>query len=167
MVGVWHHSVRNPRDRGHSNHFGVSSGTYCYLPNRSDKGRMGFDVLEKVFTNVFGSDFLGERLRICWHAGEPTTLPVSYYREAFSIIDRLKPASLKAAHEFQTNAILLDSDWCGLLKERTDLSMGVSLDGPKHIHDRGHSRLSMPLKCNRSQEMPMLPLLSIAPQAQT
>jgi uncharacterized protein len=35
----------------------------------------------------------------------------------------------------QTNGILLDDEWCAFLKEN-DFLVGLSLDGPKDIHDR-------------------------------
>jgi len=37
-------------------------------------------------------------------------------------------------HSFQTNATLIDEEWCGLFK-RHNVSIGVSIDGPRHVHD--------------------------------
>lgn len=107
---------------------------YCYLGERTDKRWMSFETLETVFAGVFQSTYVGKTLRICWHAGEPTVLPVSYYERAFSIISRLCPDGIEVEHLFQTNATLVDEDWCRLFSAQP-VRIGVSLDGPREIHD--------------------------------
>jgi hypothetical protein len=37
-------------------------------------------------------------------------------------------------NDFQTNGLLLDESWCEFLKEH-GFYVGLSLDGPKHLHD--------------------------------
>jgi sulfatase maturation enzyme AslB (radical SAM superfamily) len=51
------------------------------------------------------------------------------------MIDRLKPADLTVAHSFQTNGTLIDEAWCAFFAEER-VNVGVSVDGPKHLHDR-------------------------------
>jgi uncharacterized protein len=51
------------------------------------------------------------------------------------MIDRLKPADLTVAHSFQTNGTLLDEAWCAFFGEER-VNVGVSVDGPQHLHDR-------------------------------
>jgi uncharacterized protein len=112
---------------------------YCYLHGRSDPARMDMDVLEQVFAKVFASPFVGDVLRVCWHAGEPTVVPVSFYRTAFARIESLRPAAVRVEHQFQTNATLINDEWCDLFREHR-AGVGVSIDGPRFIHD--HARVN-------------------------
>jgi uncharacterized protein len=38
-------------------------------------------------------------------------------------------------HSFQTNGILIDEKWCAFFAEER-VNVGVSIDGPKHLHDQ-------------------------------
>ena len=108
---------------------------YCYLPDRNSKGVVARQTLHNLFTQVFASGWVGECLSVVWHAGEPMVLPIEFYREAFRMIDRLKPAELAVAHSFQTNGTLIDAAWCAFFADER-VGVGVSIDGPKHFHDR-------------------------------
>ena len=59
---------------------------YCYLPNRDLKERLSLDLIEPIFKAIFTSPFVGEFVDICWHAGEPLAVPISYYKEVFKKI---------------------------------------------------------------------------------
>jgi uncharacterized protein len=108
---------------------------YCYLPDRNSKAVVSSETLSNLFSQVFASGWTGDRLSVVWHAGEPMVLPIEFYREAFRMIDRLKPAELKVAHSFQTNGTLIDEAWCGFFADKR-VGVGVSIDGPKRFHDR-------------------------------
>jgi uncharacterized protein len=62
-------------------------------------------------------------------------LPIGFYRDAFALIDRLKPRELAVIHSFQTNGTLIDEAWCRFFAE-FEVNLGVSIDGPQHFHDR-------------------------------
>ena len=108
---------------------------YCYLPDRNSKAVVAPQTLSNLFSQVFASGWTGDCLSIVWHAGEPMVLPIEFYREAFRMIDRLKPAGLEVAHSFQTNGTLIDEAWCAFFADE-HLGVGVSIDGPKQFHDR-------------------------------
>jgi uncharacterized protein len=108
---------------------------YCYLPDRNSKAVVSSETLSKLFSQVFASGWTGDCLSVVWHAGEPMVLPIEFYREAFCMIDRLKPAELEVAHSFQTNGTLIDKAWCAFFTDRR-VGVGVSIDGPKQFHDR-------------------------------
>lgn len=107
---------------------------YCYLPHRDSKRRFPLELLEPLFTKLSTADLLEDGLTVLWHAGEPLALPISYYEEAFERIRGIVP-DLNVNHSFQTNGILLTDDYAAFLK-RSNASVGISLDGPAHIHDR-------------------------------
>lgn len=107
---------------------------YCYLPDRSSTAKMTFETLHKVFSGLFSSGWLGDKLAVLWHAGEPMVLPTDYYAEAFRIIGSLAPGSTKVEQCFQTNGMLIDDDWCKFFKAN-DVRVGVSIDGPEEINN--------------------------------
>ncbi|HMB75648.1 MAG TPA: radical SAM protein, partial [Kiloniellaceae bacterium] len=92
--------------------------SYCYLPHRNDKRRMSMATLAAVFEDLFTSRFLGDRLTVVWHAGEPLVLPPAYYAEAFQAIERLRPPGLILDHSFQSNGTLLNDTWVDFIKTR-------------------------------------------------
>ena len=108
--------------------------TYCYLPSRSVRDTIEDATLHALFAKTFSSGWVGERLDVVWHAGEPTVLPVAFYRHAMAIMDQYRPAGLAVGHHFQTNATLLNDDWCDLLRD-PGMRMGVSIDGPQRLND--------------------------------
>jgi uncharacterized protein len=108
---------------------------YCYLPNRNSKAVVSQETLGNLFSQVFASGWVGAGLSVVWHAGEPMVLPIAFYRDALAIVERLRPAGLPVAHSFQTNGTLIDDDWCSFFLE-AGINLGVSIDGPGHIHDR-------------------------------
>jgi uncharacterized protein len=109
--------------------------SYCYLPDRSSKAVVSKQTLSNLFSEVFGSGWVRDCLSVVWHAGEPMVLPIGFYRDAFRMIDALKPAGVSVSHSFQTNGMLINDAWCDFLIE-ADIGVGVSVDGPKHLHDR-------------------------------
>jgi uncharacterized protein len=108
--------------------------SYCYLPDRRSKTVVSNETLSNLFSEVFASGWVRDCLSVVWHAGEPMVLPIGFYRDAFRTIDALKPAGVSVNHSFQTNGMLIDDAWCDFLIE-ADIGIGVSVDGPKHLHD--------------------------------
>lgn len=108
---------------------------YCYLGNRSNSRRMSLDTITAAVRLVLDGGLVNERLSVVWHAGEPMVLPVRFYEEAFSAIEKEVHGKFEISHSFQTNGTLIDDLWCEfLLKEH--VRMGLSIDGPAFIHDR-------------------------------
>jgi uncharacterized protein len=105
--------------------------TYCYLAHRSNKRRMSLDTVQAISRFLADVDFAREPLTVCWHAGEPLTVPTSFYEEAFKIF---AAGPKKVRQNIQTNGTLLNDQWCRLFKE-WDVTIGLSIDGPRQIHD--------------------------------
>jgi uncharacterized protein len=108
---------------------------YCYLPDRNKKGVLGHDKLARLLQNLRHDGVLKESLEILWHGGEPLAAGVAYYREATRIIQEVLGGHCTVSQTFQTNGVLLDRQWCALFKE-LGASIGLSVDGPREIHDR-------------------------------
>jgi uncharacterized protein len=108
--------------------------SYCYLPDRGNKKRMGSDVLLRVFERVAESGLATRPYTVVWHAGEPLVLPPAFYADAFAMAAGHTPPGITVTHSFQSNATLVDDDWCELFR-RPDVRVGVSVDGPAFLHD--------------------------------
>ena len=113
---------------------------YCYLPqlDRQAKYKLSLDLLDSIFKNLFKSKLIKNQFTVVWHAGEPLTLPIAFYESAFNQIDRLNQElnsiPYLISHSIQTNGILINQDWCDLIKTY-HVKIGISLDGPAFIHD--------------------------------
>jgi len=69
-----------------------------------------------------------------WQGGEPTLLGLDFFRR---VVELQRPyAQVKTiTNSLQTNGTLLDDAWCRFLKQH-NFMVGISLDGPRAIHDR-------------------------------
>jgi uncharacterized protein len=108
--------------------------SYCYLGSRTDHRRMSLGIVKTVFGQLFDLGVAAPKVVLAWHAGEPLTVPRSFYREAHAAIERLRPPDVEVQHNFQTNATLVDEAWCQLFIE-LGAKIGVSIDGPASLHD--------------------------------
>jgi uncharacterized protein len=109
---------------------------YCYLPDRSNvRHRMPVATVAQAARLIFESGLLKDSVDIVWHAGEPLTLPPAYYDEAIATIEAARPAGVRVHYGFQTNGTLIDDAWIDLF-ERHAINIGISLDGPRDLHDR-------------------------------
>ncbi|MEL6960639.1 MAG: radical SAM protein [Pseudomonadota bacterium] len=116
--------------------------SYCDLSATSRKRRveMPLELLEHTFREVFSSDHICSDLSIVWHSGEPLTLSPNYYQDAIDIISRLRdelaPGRVALSFDFQTNGLLISEEWVRFFdRNRHQLHLGVSVDGPAEIHD--------------------------------
>ena len=113
--------------------------SYCYLPDRQRRNVFNLQQqLPLLLDRVYESPFWGPHLSILWHAGEPLTLPTSFYDQASAIIQRqtasLQEQGVVIEQHLQTNATLINEDWCDCFV-RNKIVVGVSIDGPEDIHD--------------------------------
>jgi uncharacterized protein len=106
---------------------------YCYLPNRASKARMTLETVAHIADFVAGAESSSDELTVVWHAGEPLTMPIDFYKKAFEIL-KARCTKPRLRHNFQTNGMLIDQDWCELFKV-SSATVSVSIDGPKDIHD--------------------------------
>ena len=110
--------------------------TYCFYLDKASlfdpgKHRMSEETLEKMISQVMGQS--GNEFSIGWQGGEPTLMGLPFYKKAIEF--EIKYGQGKTVgNGFQTNGLLLTEEWAVFLKEYNFL-VGISLDGPKHIHD--------------------------------
>jgi uncharacterized protein len=94
---------------------------------------MASATVEAIARFVRGMRLRDPQLSVVWHAGEPLTAPIDFYEAAFQTLQS-DAAPMAFCHHFQTNGMLINDDWCALF-ERWSVNIGISIDGPKEIHD--------------------------------
>jgi uncharacterized protein len=105
---------------------------YCYLRGRDNRSVMSAEVLSAIRDKVFPRISPDAAPAIIWHAGEPTVVPVSWYRRAYPELRQTAPRD--ASFTVQSNGIALGREWIPFLKE-TETQIGLSIDGPQAFHD--------------------------------
>ena len=69
-----------------------------------------------------------------WQGGEPLLMGLQFFERAVTLQQRLRKPGMRIQNAIQTNATLVDADWCRFFRENGFL-VGVSLDGPEVCHD--------------------------------
>lgn len=112
--------------------------SYCFYLEKeklyTDAGgmRMKPEVLEAYVRDYIAAQ-PGPGVRFAWQGGEPTLLGVGFFRTAVEL--QAKYAQGKTIENaFQTNGVLLDDEWGEFLAANHFL-VGISIDGPAHLHD--------------------------------
>ena len=101
---------------------------YSALPGR----RMTLETLERlVDTYLFYSYPVSV---FAFQGGEPTLAGLPFFEKLVELQQRHGRGGQSVSNALQTNAVLLDKNWCDLFREYQWL-LGVSLDGPEEIHD--------------------------------
>lgn len=108
---------------------------YCYLPDRSSVARLPITTTRRVAQVIAASGLLAEEIDVRWHAGEPLSLDPGFYDEAATEISAVLGSEVSVRHSIQTNGLFLNDSWMKLFK-KWDFRVGVSIDGPAHIHDQ-------------------------------
>lgn len=132
--------------------------SYCYYRQKSGMGsscgnNMMSERLLELFIRQFISLQKGDCISIAWHGGEPLLRGIEFYKKAVQL-QRKYAEGRQVENSLQTNGLLVDDSWCRFFHENRFL-IGLSLDGPEHIHDRyrrdrsGHGTFSRVMRAMR------------------
>lgn len=111
---------------------------YCFYHDKGalfEKGkrrRMSAETLEKTLRSFLKN--AGEPLTVGWQGGEPSLMGLPFFEKAVALEEKYA-SGLEVGNAFQTNGYLLDKKWARFFR-RNNFLVGLSLDGPAHIHDR-------------------------------
>lgn len=114
------------------------SCAYCfYLPKSNlypevEVHRMSEEVLMSLVIQTLSLPH--KTISFCWQGGEPTLAGIDFYRRALRYQFMFKASSQIVENSIQTNGLLIDDRWASFLSTYNFL-VGVSLDGPKEMHD--------------------------------
>lgn len=114
--------------------------SYCFytdeIQNReiACTGMMSKDTMHKLVDQAF--DYADFECTFAFQGGEPTLAGLEFF-EVFSsyVNNHPNPKHLNVHYAFQTNGLLIDAAWAEWFAKNQVL-VGISLDGPKSIHDR-------------------------------
>ncbi|EPF1748988.1 anaerobic sulfatase maturase [Vibrio alginolyticus] len=115
--------------------------TYCYYLDKQQllaypKGElysMDEEMLEAYIKQYIEGQNTPE-IVFSWHGGEPTMLGLPYFEKVVEFQQKYCPEYSKISNDLQTNGTLLNDEWCQFFK-RHDFIIGVSIDGPEHLHN--------------------------------
>lgn len=99
--------------------------------------RMSDETLE-IFVRRLIESQPGTRVGFAWQGGEPTLLGADYFRKAVAL-QRKYADGKTIENALQTNGTLLDDEWGAFLADN-GFPVGISIDGPRELHDRHRLR---------------------------
>jgi uncharacterized protein len=116
--------------------------SYCYIYNQADTGWrsrpavMSDETFDATIDRIRGHCvFSGQDVvMLLFHGGEPTLVGAKRFQSMCSRArERLKDVA-DVSLGIQTNATRLTDEWIDVL-QRQDVQVGISMDGPKDVHD--------------------------------
>ncbi len=112
--------------------------TYCYYLAKErlypDSDHRMADTLLAEYTRQFIEAQTAREITFTWQGGEPTLMGLDFFRQAISYQQQYRKPGTRIQNALQTNGVLLDDEWCAFFQAH-DFLIGISLDGPRALHD--------------------------------
>ncbi len=111
---------------------------YCFYHSLTESrkiksyGYMDIDLLEKIVKK--GLAYSNKTCTFAFQGGEPTLVGLNFYKKLIEFELKYNYKNLLIVNAIQTNGIKIDEKWAKFLSKNRFL-VGISLDGPKEIHD--------------------------------
>lgn len=111
---------------------------YCFYLKKSELfsqtkvHRMNDEVLEAMIRQMMTQG--GQNISFGWQGGEPTLMGLDFFQKAVHFQEKYGHGK-SVGNGLQTNGTLLNEKWAAFLKKYNFL-VGLSLDGPEHIHNK-------------------------------
>ncbi len=96
--------------------------------------RMEPTVHEAYIRQLFEAHEGADEVVVAFQGGEPTLMGIDFFRRSLELEERFRRPGQKVANTLQTNGTLLDDEWGAFLREH-DFLVGLSVDGPREMHD--------------------------------
>ncbi len=111
---------------------------YCYFLSKErlypdSDFRMSGALLEEYTRQYIEAQRVPE-VTFAWQGGEPTLMGLDFFREAVAYQQKYRKPGMRIINALQTNGTLLDDGWGQFFHDHHFL-IGISLDGPPHLHD--------------------------------
>jgi uncharacterized protein len=112
---------------------------YCFFLSKEmlypgSRFRMADDLLESYLRQLIEAHARSSEVTVAWQGGEPTMMGLDFFRRSVELAEKHRMPHQRITYTIQTNATLIDDEWATLFKDNGFL-VGVSIDGPKEIHD--------------------------------
>jgi uncharacterized protein len=111
---------------------------YCFFLSKEmlypgSRFRMADDLLETYIRQLLEAHRTPE-VMIAWQGGEPTLMGLDFFKLSIEYVEKYKKPGQEVLHSMQTNGTKLDDEWGAFFKAH-DFLIGLSVDGPREIHD--------------------------------
>ena len=112
---------------------------YCFFLSKEElypgSGfRMDPAVHEAYITQLLAAQRGLDEIVVAFQGGEPTLMGLDFFRRSLELVREHAPPAQRVLNTIQTNATLIDDDWAEFFKDN-DFLVGVSIDGPREMHD--------------------------------
>jgi uncharacterized protein len=112
--------------------------SYCFFLNKESlypgsRFRMSDEVLETYIRQLIESH-QSQRVTVSWQGGEPTLMGIDFFKKAIAFQEKYQKPGMIFENTLQTNGTLLNDEWCEFFRKH-DFLVGISIDGPQHMHD--------------------------------
>ena len=109
---------------------------YCYYLGKrvgQERSIMSYEVLESYIRQVVEIHGECAEIEFAWHGGEPTLAGIPFYQKALQLQEKYAKGR-RVLNTLQTNGTLLTDEWCKFFADN-DFRIGISIDGPEHLHN--------------------------------
>ena len=111
---------------------------YCYYLSKEQlfpdsTFRMPVSLLEVYIRQLIEAQ-PGTEVTFAWQGGEPTLIGLEFFQQAIAYQQQYARPGMHIENTLQTNGTLLNDAWCAFFKQH-DFLIGISLDGPRAVHD--------------------------------
>ncbi len=113
---------------------------YCFFLSKEElypgSGfRMPPDVHEAYISQLLAAQRGSDEVVVAFQGGEPTLMGIDFFTRSLALEQKHAVPGQRILNTLQTNATLIDDAWAEFLATNGFL-VGVSIDGPREMHDR-------------------------------
>jgi len=91
-------------------------------------------LLEDFTRQYIEANTNSPEVTFAWQGGEPTLIGLEFFEKAVRYQEKYSRKGQKISNALQTNGVSLTDEMCQFFKTNEFL-IGLSIDGPKHLHD--------------------------------
>lgn len=114
--------------------------SYCFYCDEQEhravasRGIMETDTMHRIVDQVM--EYGNGSCTLAFQGGEPTLAGLDFYKDlALYIKEHSNPKKIRFHYAIQTNGCGVDEEWAAFWAKQRYL-VGISLDGPRELHDR-------------------------------
>lgn len=111
---------------------------YCFFLSKEllydvPRQQMSEETLERFVIEYLAASSDGD-VTMLWQGGEPTLRGLAFFERLIDLCEAYRRPAQRVHHAVQTNATLITDEWAAFFA-KNDVLVGVSIDGPEHLHD--------------------------------
>ena len=112
---------------------------YCFFLSKEmlypgSRFRMAEDLQEAYIRQLLEAHAGAPEVVVAGQGGEPTMMGLDFFRRSIELERRYARPGQRILNTMQTNGTLLNDEWGAFLKQH-DFLIGISIDGPRELHD--------------------------------